>query len=150
MATDKYYFCTKCQQRTSTPKLLDTLLDFSRSESAPKCNACSQEQEFHVVLPFGLSAGTTDCKVLSVFLPRELVSWEHKKEKVTFYPFLVVLQRVGKDGYSAWLPYWHLHGNKRKYGQYAPFMDDPQFIDLVKQAQQKGYWKENVLAVGSV
>jgi hypothetical protein len=146
MAIGKYYSCEKCQRQSPTPRLLDTLRDFSKSESAPKCNVCGQEREFHVVLPFGLSAGTTDCKVLSAFLPKELVSWEHKGKKVTYYPFLVVLQRVGEHSYSAWLPYWHLHGDKRKYGQYAPFMDDPQFMDLVTQAQQKGYWKEKVLA----
>lgn len=148
MATGKYYFCEKCQRRTTTPRLFDTLRDFSHSKSAPKCNACGQEQQLHVVLPFGLSAGTADCKALSAFLPSELLSWEHNGERVTFYPFLVVLQRAGDTSYSAWLPYWHLHGNKRKYGQYAPFMDDPQFMDLVRQAQQRGYWNDAAAARG--
>lgn len=148
MATGKYYFCETCQRRSATPRLLDTLRDFSEANSAPPCHACGQEQELHVVLPFGLSAGMADCKVLSAFLPRELLSWEHEEEKVTFFPFLVVLQRAGDDSYSAWLPYWHLHGNRRKYGQYAPFMDDPQFIDLVRQAQQRGYWNAKTSVQG--
>lgn len=148
MATGKYYFCEKCQRRSCTPRLLDTLRDFSQSESTPNCGVCGLAQELHVVLPFGLSAGTTDCRVLSAFLPTQLVSWEHESETVTFYPFLVVLQRAGDDGYSAWLPYWHLHGNRRKYGQYAPFMDDPQFMDLVRQAHQRGYWNDMAAACG--
>jgi hypothetical protein len=137
MATGKYYLCKNCQRRTFPPRLFDALLDFSRS--TPKCGACGAERELHVVLPFGLGAGSPDCRVLSAFLPREPVSWEHQRKKVTFYPFLVVVQRAGDKGQSFWLPYWHVHGERRKYGQYAPFMDDPQFANLVKQAQQKGY-----------
>jgi hypothetical protein len=62
---------------------------------------------------------------------------------VTFYPFLVVLQRHGRE-HAAWLPYWHTiekHGRKptQKYGQWAPFMDFGLFADLLTQARAKGY-----------
>jgi hypothetical protein len=107
---------------------------------------CGGANELHVVLDFGLEAGNPDCKVLHVFLPRELVTWELAEgKKVTFHPFLVILQRMGDERNSAWLPYWHIvEGGgvtQRKYGQWAPFMDDPQFGDLVAQAREHGYFE---------
>ena len=106
MATQKYYFCPGCNQRTHPQRLFDALRDFSGS--APTCE-CGAIRELHVVLPFGLAAGTTDCKVLHVFLPRQPVSWNLQNGgNVVFYPFLVILRRTGEQGNSAWLPYWHV------------------------------------------
>src|SRR5207302_1157429 len=111
--------------------LFDTLYDFSLSGSRCVIQSCGGENELHVILNFGLEAGITDCRVVRVFLPRGPVAWDLADGKrVTFRPFLVVLQRVEQERYSAWLPYWHIvEGNaatQKKYGQWAPFMDDPQ------------------------
>lgn len=142
MATDRYYTCLKCGKRSHPHRLFDALLDFSKS--APKCQ-CGEVSELRVVPPFGLEAGSPDCKVLHVFLPKPPVSWELESgNKVTFYPFLVILRRAGEKGNSGWLPYWHVEDGggtmKTKYGQWAPFMDDPQFESLVSQAREQGYF----------
>jgi hypothetical protein len=61
---------------------------------------------------------------------------------VTFYPFLVVTERKGRDQ-AVWLPYWHVVGdgeeNRKKYGQWAPFMDMKLFRDLLAQPRDEGY-----------
>jgi hypothetical protein len=61
---------------------------------------------------------------------------------VTFYLFLIVTKREGRDK-AVWLPYWHVtqDGEKKtiKYGQWAPFMDMELFEDLLSQARSAGY-----------
>jgi hypothetical protein len=62
---------------------------------------------------------------------------------VCFYPFLVVLKRHGRE-HAAWLPYWHIvtykNGRvKKKFGQWAPFMDEHLLYDLLKQARDHGF-----------
>jgi len=49
----------------------------------------------------------------------------------------VVLRRGRTRAY--WLPYWHVEAGKEKYGQWAPFMNERSFKDLLLQARQKGY-----------
>jgi hypothetical protein len=60
---------------------------------------------------------------------------------VTFYPFLVVTRQIG-GGACVWLPYWHVVAggstSQRKYGQWAPFMDEDLFTDLMRQARHSG------------
>jgi hypothetical protein len=77
--------------------------------------------------------------VLDVFLPEREEPFSNDGKKVTFYPFLVVLEGVEEPGVCYWLPYWHLEDGKRKYGQYAPFLDSYQLEELIQQAIQKGY-----------
>lgn len=107
-----------------------------------------------MIQKYGVNAGTFEFKVLDVFLPDPLPeSWESKSVKVTFHPFLVVMCAERKNGESCpnpstaiWLPYWHIEEDgegKRtdaKYGQYAPLMDTPHFISLMKKAWAKGYF----------
>jgi hypothetical protein len=136
--TQKYYFCPQCHERADFPRLFDALRDFSNTTPLCKCGAAN---ELHVVLDFGLEARPAHCKVLHAFLPRPLVDWpKGDGTNVTFYPFLVILQRIGDEKHSTWLPYWHIEEKagmiRRKYGQWAPFMDDPQFEDLVAQARK--------------
>lgn len=90
---------------------------------------------------FGLDAEKSRCKVLDAFIPAndKPDQWSSDGGNVTFYPFLVILEGTEKPGRSIWLPYWHTVEGKRKYGQWAPHMDDFVFIDLINQAREKGY-----------
>ena len=142
MATKRYYSCAKCPQRTYQRNLFDALLDLSRG-LVSNCAACGGSAELHLLFDFGLGASSVECKVLHAFLPSDLVSWKQKDgEWVTFYPFLVVMERTDVKDRAFWLPYWHtVEGTgmkKRKYGQWAPFMDEPLFKSLLAQAREKG------------
>jgi hypothetical protein len=144
MATERYYRCGPCGgiDRACEPLLFDTLLNFSELKRAPACNVCGREQELHVVMNFGLGAGPQRFRVLHVFLPGQLESWPHPEDErpVTFYPFFAILRPSDREARpSFWLPYWHVHGATKKYGQWAPFVDDPQFSDLVGKARQNRY-----------
>ncbi|RMG26793.1 MAG: hypothetical protein D6724_01035 [Armatimonadetes bacterium] len=99
--------------------------------------------ELRLRFDFGLNAPDRACTVRDCFAPRQLESWnEADGSRVTFYPFLVILQRHGRE-LAAWLPYWHTIDNGfrtvQKYGQWAPFMDFRLFADLLNQAAEKGY-----------
>ena len=142
MATTRYYLCPRCQSKVGAGSLFDALLTVSKS--SPRCESCASTEELHVVFEFGLEAGSPDCKILHSFLPQEPICWSQAdSSKVTFYPFLVILQRADDDSHSFWLPYWHVVENKgttkKKYGQWAPFMDACLFESLVGQAREKGY-----------
>jgi len=142
VATGRYFICSRCGEKTYPPNLFETLRTFSVSRSV--CGRCGANSELHVVFSFGLEAGRPDCKVLDAFLPENPVSWRQQDmREVTFYPFLVVLQRSDDEGRCFWLPYWHLVEGigtvKRKYGQWAPFMDASLFESLVAQARAKGH-----------
>jgi hypothetical protein len=141
MATDWYYRCPRCDRRTATRmRLFDTLRDFSQPGSRPACGGCGADRELRVSMAFGLGAGRQDSRVLHTFFPSDPVRWQHEDgEQVTYYPVLVALQGTGGGGVSFWLPYWHTHGRKTKYGQWAPFTDAPQFSDLLAQARRAGY-----------
>ncbi len=145
MATERYYVCVQCHERRNQPHLFEGLREISTS--VPRCKACGGTAELHLVFNFGLEAGSAECKVLHAFLPRDLEVWQQKDGKwVTFYPFLVVMERTDKKAQAFWLPYWHeVEGagtRKRKYGQWAPFVDEPLFKSLVAQAREKGYLRE--------
>jgi hypothetical protein len=140
MATERYFTCNKCSRRSYPTHLFDALVSVSR-ETQP-CDDCGEATDLHVVFHFGLEAGDPDCKVLAVFVPSEPSTWRRRdKAKVTFFPLLVILERDGSKTY--WLPYWHIveiKGKKeRKYGQWAPFMDQSEFGNLLAQARKAGY-----------
>lgn len=133
MAT-QYYFCTQCQKKYPThQKLFDTLYEFSKA--APEdCLACGVVRELHITLDFPLGEGESDFKVVSAFLPDKLESWlGEEEEEVTFYPFLVVLQRAGDRKQFCWMPYWHVTGKEAKFGQHALCLDHRQFESLIGQ-----------------
>ena len=139
MATERYYSC-KCEELTYPANLFDALLDFSKA--APSCKKCGRK-ELHVVFHFGLEGGNPDCKVLAVYIPRRLGSWRRKDHaKVTFVPFLVILKN--DDGAkTCWLPYWHVVERKgkreRKYGQWAPYVNQTEFVSLLEKARKAGH-----------
>lgn len=134
MATQRYYSCG-CGKQRFWP-LFDALREF-QSEGPYICDSCGERKELHLVFPFGLGAAASHCTVEAVFLPRRLERWMHRKQKVTFFPFLVILNKVG--GTACWLPYWHIEGKKKKYGQWAPYMGTTPFRDLLTQARKAGY-----------
>lgn len=145
MATERYFKCVQCHKRTYPHHLFEALRDISGA--GRKCKGCGGTEELHLVFDFGLEVGNAACRVLHAFLPRDLARWQTDDGKlVTFFPFLVVMERTDKEGQSFWLPYWHtIEGTgtiARKYGQWAPFMDGALFRSLVAQAREVGYFHE--------
>lgn len=137
MAT-QHFFCTQCHTKYPThQKLFDTLYDFSKV--APEnCTNCGGERELRLTLDFQLGAGDGDFKVVSALLPDRLESWLGEgEEEVTFYPFLVVLQRTGDRKQFCWMPYWHVTGKEARYGQHAVCLEQSQFESLTKQVEEK-------------
>jgi len=134
--TAQYFLCPECHKKFPTQqKLFDTLYDFQRSSLA-ECPACGGKRELHLALDFQLGAGGGEFKVISAFLPEKLDSWlGEEEEEVTFYPFLVVLQR-GDGNRFCWLPYWHVTGKEARYGQHAICLDHGQLDSLMQQAKE--------------
>jgi hypothetical protein len=122
--------------------LFDVLL-VRAGEQPLLCSKCGALATLRLKFSFGLSAADSECTVRDCFVPRKLESWEQRDGgNVTFYPFLVIVHRHGRE-LATWLPYWHVveRGRRRvtKYGQWAPIMDCHLFADLLSQAQAKGY-----------
>jgi hypothetical protein len=134
MATQRYYSCRCGKQRSRA--LFDALREF-QSNGSSVCDSCDEKKKLHLIFPFGLGAAASHCTVEAVFLPHRLERWMHKKQKVTFFPFLVILNKAGSA--ACWLPYWHVEGQKKKYGQWAPYMGMALFRDLLAQARKAGY-----------
>jgi len=134
--TAQYFLCTECHKEfPSHQKLFDTLYDFQRN-SPSECPSCGGKRELYLALDFQLGAGDSEFKVISAFLPERLESWlGEEEEEVTFYPFLVVLQRSDGSRFC-WLPYWHVRGKEARYGPRAICLDQRQFDDLMQQAKK--------------
>ena len=143
MATHKKYVCSnsKCKKKSKPSRLLDALLEFSKAP--PKCADCGTQTDLKLQFELGLGLGETECTVLDVFTPKHPEKWEYNGDTVRFYPFLVVLRE--NDGTPrVWLPYWHVvetkeGKKKKKYGQWAPFMRERYFKELLSQAREKGH-----------
>jgi len=132
------YCCMQCLKKYPThQKLFETLYDFSKM--APEdCSACGGTRELRVTLDFQLGTGDRDFKVVSAFLPDKLESWlGEEEEEVTFYPFVVVLERAGDGKQFCWMPYWHVTGKEARYGQHAVCLDQTQFDSLIEQVHEK-------------
>ena len=130
--------CTQCHKRYPIhQKLFDILYDFQRT-SPDVCPICAGVRELVLTLDFQLGAGDSEFKVVCASLPDKLESWlGQEEEEVTFYPFLVVLQRLGDDKQFCWMPYWHVTGKDARYGQHAVCLDHSQFESLITQAREK-------------
>ena len=128
------YVCNdnKCHFEKRAGNFFDALKNVHVGNT-PKCKECGDSMSLRLQFPFGLGIGRTKCTVLDVFLPTKRPRWS----AVVFYPFLVVLKRGRATAY--WLPYWHVDGGKKKYGQWASFINEPVFKELLAQARQKGY-----------
>jgi hypothetical protein len=94
----------------------------------------------HLSFDFALGVQDKNAEVLASVYPHQPEDW--RGGTVTFYPFLIVTKREGRDK-AVWLPYWHVtqDGEKEnlKYGQWAPFMDRELFEALLSQARNAGY-----------
>ena len=142
MATIRQYICKKCPPRHAG-SLFDALL-IKASGKPVKCRRCGTPYEsLRLKFDFGLGGTNSECTVLDCFTPGRIERWpDGKRGEVSFYPFLVIVKRHGREN-AVWLPYWHLvkRGKKviKKYGQWAPFMDNHLFQDLLQQARRRGY-----------
>lgn len=141
MATERFYLCSKCDQKTWAGALFDSLLAVALGK-LHVCTNCNINMPLHLSFAWGFDAGVFPCLVLDAFLPNDPVKWFDKTgREVTFYPFLVVTE--GKGDRVVWLPYWHVvRGDgkeQKKYGQWAPSMDLSTFEELLAKARAKGY-----------
>jgi len=111
-------------------------------DNKPACRSCGASTDLHLSFDLALCVQDKDAKVLASFYPHQLEEWPCEGRTVTFYPFLIVTEREGRDR-AVWLPYWHVvrDGGKDnpKYGQWAPFMDMELFEDLLSQARNDGF-----------
>lgn len=133
-----YYFCHTCHKRYPTHRsLFETLYDFQKM-GAENCPSCHAPRELHLNLDFQLGCGDGDFTVVSAYLPDKLESWlGEEEEEVTFYPFLVVLERAGDRKQFCWMPYWHVTGNEARYGQHAICLEQAQLNSLMAQLREK-------------
>jgi hypothetical protein len=134
----QFLTCTQCHKKYPTHQtLFDALCDFVKM--APEnCSSCGGARELHLTLDFQLGAGDSDFKVVSAFLPDKLESWlGAEEEEVTFYPFLVTLQRAGDSKQFCWMPYWHVTGNEARYGQHSSCLEQAQFASLIEQSKEQ-------------
>ena len=141
----QYFLCIQCHKKYPTnQKLFDTLYEFQKM-APEECQACGGTRELHVTLDFQLGAGDGDFKVVSALLPEKLDSWlGEEEEEVTYYPFLVTLQRAGGGKQFYWMPYWHVTGKEARYGQHAICMEQAQFESLITQIQERQTLEKSV------
>lgn len=134
----QYYSCSDCHKRYPThQKLFETLYEFEKRGVA-SCPVCAGARELHLTLDFQLGAGDSEFKVIAAVLPGKLESWlGQEEEEVTFYPFLVILQRLGDHKQFCWMPYWHVTGKEARYGQHAVCLDQSQFESLIEQVRAR-------------
>lgn len=137
--TSQCYVCIECHRKYPThQRLFETLYEFQRSLPGA-CTVCGGVRELHLTLNFQLGAGDSDFRVVSATLPDRLDSWlGQEEEEVTFYPFLVVLERIADRRQFCWMPYWHVTGKDARYGQHAVCLDHSQFENLVAKLTEQG------------
>jgi hypothetical protein len=144
MATKQTVRCLKCGDTPVKGTLFRALLDIAENPNDRKCKHCGSDVSLCLGFEFGLDAADKESVIERVFRPRDLERWPSTDgSTVSFYPFLVVLNRKNRER-AVWLPYWHLLERpgwkrpKEKYGQWAPFMDRHLFEDLLSQARDAG------------
>ena len=142
--TAQHFLCAQCNKKYPVhQKLFDTLYDFQKMAPEP-CPKCRGPLELHLTLDFQLGVGDGEFKVVSACLPDKLESWlGAEEEEVTFYPFLVQLQRAGDAKQFYWMPYWHVTGKEAKYGQHAICLDRAQFKSLIGQVQEERFLEKH-------
>ena len=140
MATRHTFRCPACEEETPERTLFAALKAVADNRK-PACRGCGDDSTaLHLSFDFALGVQDKNAEVLASFYPHPPEDW--RGGTVTFYPFLIVTKREGRDK-AVWLPYWHVtqDGEKEnlKYGQWAPFMDMELFEDLLSQARSAGY-----------
>ena len=148
MATHHRFRCPACGEETRKSRLYDAVKAVAE-DNKPACRRCGAETALHLSFDFALDVPHKNAEVLASFHPRPLEHWcDSGGRTVTFYPFLIVTKREGRDQ-AVWFPYWHVvrdgeNKNVKKYGQWAPFMDIELFEDLLSQARDAGYLNHEV------
>ena len=141
MATHHTFRCLACKEETRKRTLFAALKAVA-DDSEPACRRCGASTDLHLAFDFALGVREKNAEVLASFYPNPPEEWPCDGRTVTFYPFLVVTKREGRDQ-AVWLPYWHVvrHGEKEnlKYGQWAPFMDMKLFKDLLAHARNADF-----------
>jgi hypothetical protein len=139
LTTHHTFRCAECEEETRKSRLFGAVKAVA-DHSEPACRRCGASTTLHLSFDFALGVQDKNAEILASFYPRQPEDW--LGGTVTFYPFLIVTNREGRDK-AVWLPYWHVtqDGEKRtlKYGQWAPFMDMELFEDLLSQACNAGY-----------
>lgn len=145
MATKRNWHCEKGCDPIKAASLFDALLSIAEGTKLDCPRHPGNLRNLKLEFPLGLGATDSSCTAARAFLPKELERWTDQRNgsEVCFYPFLVVLKRHARE-HAAWLPYWHIvtykNGRvKKKYGQWAPFMDEHLLYDLLKQARDQGF-----------
>ena len=111
MATDRTWRCSLCGSQRWAGSLFDALhgpgKNGERKETAEAAEAEIREGLTQVA-GFGLDAGGKDQVVEAAFAPEPPEDWiDSRGRRVTFWPFLVITQRDGRER-AVWLPYWHI------------------------------------------
>ena len=143
MTTRHKFRCPECPVETRKQSRLFDAVKAVADHSEPACRRCGAPTALHLSFDLALGVQDKNAEVLASYYPDRPEAWsdESSGRTVTFYPFLVVTEREGRDQ-AVWLPYWHVvqTGEKEnlKYGQWAPFMDMELFEDLLAQAHDDG------------
>jgi len=149
MATIREWYCEGSCRPEKAGQLFDALLSIAEGKGHD-CPVHRIPCKLRLTFAFGLDAKDSVCTVLGTFRPRKPESWlDLNRKRIYFFPFLVVLRRHGRKQ-AVWLPYWHRVGSKNarmKYGQWAPFMDEHLFCELLAQARRKGFFVDGATKV---
>jgi hypothetical protein len=139
VTTHHTFRCLECEEEPRKSTLFGAVKAVA-DHSEPACHRCGASTSLHLSFDFALGVQDKNAEVLANFYPHQPEDWQGGT--VTFYLFLIVTKREGRDK-AVWLPYWHVtqDGEKKtiKYGQWAPFMDMELFEDLLSQARSAGY-----------
>jgi len=142
MATERYWRCEGCGHEQWAGQLFPSLLAVAEKK-IQACGKCGKPRHLRLIFDHGLGVGKHPCKTLAAYYPRRKVEWTNGSANVRFYPFLVILRSEKEHYQAAWLPYWHVVEDagtkKHKYGQWAPFIGEREFKDLLRQAKEDGY-----------
>ena len=143
MSTEWFFKCPDKLCKEYPPPIagmFDMLKEKAENSDFPKCN-CSRLYDIFINFEFGLYG-----KLLHCFYPSTIPNWRGRyNQKWEYYPFLVIVDPDDKElwskNYYLWFPYWHVVGTKKlkKYGQWAQCLDTDVFVDLLRQAREKGY-----------
>jgi hypothetical protein len=120
VATHHYFRCPECPEETRKKSTLFRALKAVAEHSEPACRRCGASTALHLSFDFALGVQDKNAEVLASFYPHPPEPWTDSGRTLTFYPFLIVTKREGRDQ-AVWLPYWHVVrvGDKEnlKYGQ---------------------------------
>lgn len=92
--TEAFDMCTKClERRNARTTLFEILLAFHDRAANSRQDCCGQHTELRIVHHYGLGAGDWEYRVLDALLPDPYpLPWETARSKVSFFPFLVVME----------------------------------------------------------